>query len=196
MLFTVRLGLVALTTTRTGNGSGGRHLKKGKLKMTGRWFFAVSLACCAMSTPFTAIAQSLIVDVCEGGDLHRDSPAHSSNTLSVTQGGTYPVDPTDYRFGCPRDTPATLLGSADVTTTQPPGSAIRVDHVLFHITAGPSVGDITVQGSGDALAGNGGCSTPTDLPILNGSGAFARMTGVAHVTGVNPTVSQVTFAPQ
>jgi hypothetical protein len=164
--------------------------------MIQKWFLALAVACCALSTPLVASAQSLTVDVCEGGDLHRSNPVHSSNTLSITQGGTYPVDSTDYRFGCPRDASTARLGSAFVTTTQPPGSSTVIDHVQFHFTAGPSIGDIIAQGNAVALAGNGGCPTPVDLPIINGTGAFSGMAGVAHITGVNPTVCQVTFAPQ
>ena len=164
--------------------------------MIRKWFLAVAVACCGWSIPLAASAQSLTVDVCEGGDLHRSNPVQSSNTLSITQGGTYPVDANDYRFGCPRDTPATLLGSAVVRTTQPPGSSTIVDHVQFHFTAGPSIGDIIAEGNAVVFAGNGGCPTPVDLQIINGTGAFAGMAGVAHITGVNPTVCQVTFAPQ
>jgi hypothetical protein len=169
--------------------------------VTRKWLFTVAIACCALSTPFPAIAQSLTVDVCEGGDLHRSvgsaGSAHFDNTLSVTQGGTYPTDPNDFRPGCPRDTPATLLGSADVTAAhQSPGSGTIVDHLHFHFIAGPNIGDIIVEGDGAVLAANGGCPTPTDLAILDGSGAFAGMKGgIAHVTGVNPTVRQVTFGP-
>jgi hypothetical protein len=175
---------------------GAGPFNKRGITVVRKWFFTVAVACCALSIPFSAIAQSLTVDVCEGGDLHRSNPAHLTNTLSVTRGGTYPVDPTDYRFGCHRDTPETLLGSAAVTTAKSPGSGTVVDHVHFHLTAEPNIGDIVVEGNGVVLAGNGGCPTPTDLTILYGSGAFAGMKGVAHVTGVNPTVCQVTFAPQ
>lgn len=166
------------------------------MKMTRLWFLTMTVLCTSLSIPLAASAQSLTVDVCAGGDLHRSNPVHSSNTLSITAGGTYPVDSSDYRFGCPRDAPATLLGSAIVTTTAPSGSTRVVDHVQFHFTAGPSIGDIIAEGNAVVLAGNGGCPTPVDLTIINGTGAFAGMTGVAHVTGVNPTVCQVTFAPQ
>jgi hypothetical protein len=170
--------------------------QKGETQVIPKCFLVVAVAGCALMNPLMARAQSLTVDVCEGGDLHRSSPAHSTNTLSMTRGGTYPIDSSDYRAGCPRDTTATLLGSALVSTTQAPSGATVNDHVQFHFTAGPSIGDIIAQGNAVVLAGNGGCPVPADLTIINGTGAFAGMTGVAHVAGVNPTVCQVTFAPQ
>lgn len=164
--------------------------------MSTRLFTIVAILCWALSTPFPAIAQSITVDVCAGADLHwRSGSAHSENTVSITQGGTYPIDPSDFRFGCPRDTPAALLGSADVTVTQSPGAG-PVEHMNFHFTAGPNIGDIIVEGTGAVLVGNGGCPTPTDLAILSGTGAFSGIKGVAHFTGINPTVCQVAFAPQ
>jgi len=141
----------------------------------------------------------LTVDTCAGGDLHENfgiDPFYAINVVTVSKEGTYPGS-TDGQFGCPNDNASTLLGNATVVD-ETYDLGFTVERTSFNFTSGPQQGQIVLNGDvPSGLSGNG-CGAAVDVPISGGSGAFAGITGVAHVNaipGAGPEC-QVQFAPK
>ncbi|MGA9722143.1 MAG: hypothetical protein WBQ86_06810 [Candidatus Binatus sp.] len=146
------------------------------------------------------------VDTCAGGDLHINfgiNPEYAINVVTVSKEGTYPGT-ADGEFGCPNDNANTLLGNASVVDetynlgTNTPSGVFTVERTSFNFTSGPQQGQIVLDGDvPSGLAGNG-CGAAVDVPVSGGSGAFAGITGVAHVTAIpgGGPECQVQFAPR
>ncbi len=140
------------------------------------------------------------VDTCAGGDLHENfgnDPEYRINVVTVSKKGTYPGS-TDGEFGCPNDNASTLLGNASVVE-ESYDLGITVQRTSFNFTSGPQQGQIVLNGDvPTGLAGNGCGPGTVDIPVSGGSGAFAGITGVAHIAaipGAGPEC-QVQFAPK
>lgn len=136
-------------------------------------------------------ASALVVDVCQGGDFHTTGTTAAINTISISKQGTYTPDVDG--FGCHNDTPDTVLGTAGVIDQFMPSDFIA-EQVFFNFTAGPKKGQIVIAGAmASGLARNGGCLT-VDLPIVGGSGAFAGLRGVAHITDIGEETCEIRFS--
>jgi hypothetical protein len=146
-----------------------------------------------MLAPAHAQGKALTVDICAGGDLHRnfgiDGIAYALNTVSVTSGGTYGSG--DPSFGCHLDTSANTLGHADIEEhTYFEVFNAPIDTFYFNLTNGK----IVIQGESSAGGNAANGFTDTDYVIVGGTGAYARISGVAHLQALSGPEARITFS--
>ena len=150
---------------------------------------------CCYSGPYPT------VDVCAGGDfVHQfggpDTPAYTTDVLTISQQGTYTSS--FEGFGCTNDNASTLLGNVSIVDEAYSAPSFIAERTFFNFTSGPNQGQIVVSSDvPSGLAGDGCGQQPVDVPITGGSGAFAGITGVAHISSLNnESICLVQFAPK